>query len=127
VAHLRRHAAILVPDVPGLEPASHATTLTGYTDVMTGVAFSPDGTPLAIASADPTVRTWDPVSGDCLATLLRFRDGSHAVLLRGGSYKLDGDPQCALWWAIRLCRFEPGELGPYVSDIRWLPEGSRIR
>ena len=38
-----------------------------------------------------------------------------------GSYKLDGDPGRSLWWAIKLCRFVPGELDPCDSTIRRLP------
>ncbi len=48
------------------------------------------------------------------------RRGSHAVLLPDGSYKLDGDPGRSLWWAIKLCRFAPGELDPYDTTIRRL-------
>jgi hypothetical protein len=31
-----------------------------------------------------------------------------------------------LWWAIKLCRFTPGELDPYVPGIRRLPAEERL-
>jgi WD40 repeat protein len=39
-------------------------TLRGHTDVIVGLAFSPDGETLASASQDQTLRIWDRWSGD---------------------------------------------------------------
>jgi WD40 repeat protein len=39
-------------------------TLNGHDDSVRGVAFNHDGTLVATASDDGTVRVWDPVSGD---------------------------------------------------------------
>ena len=85
---------------------------------MNAVAFSPDGTLIATASDDGTARIWDAASGTTLATLVTLPDGGYATLLPDGSYKLDGDPGDTLWWAIKLCRFAPGELDPYVPEIK---------
>ena len=43
-----------------------------------------------------------------------------------GSYKLDGDPHGTLWWAIKLCRFEYGELDQYVDSVKRLPPDAKI-
>jgi WD40 repeat protein len=104
----------------------HCTTLRGHTDLVSGVAFSPDGALLATASNDGTARLWDPTTGTWCATVLALEAGGYAVLLPSGSYKLDGDSDRSLWWAIKLCRFAPGELDPYDLTIRLLPPGVPI-
>ncbi|HWR46544.1 MAG TPA: pentapeptide repeat-containing protein, partial [Pseudonocardiaceae bacterium] len=110
------------------DPATgqHHSTLHGHTSVVLGVAFSPDGALLATTSDDGTARLWDPSTGAWRATLLALDAGGYAVLLPDGSYKLDGDPGRSLWWAIKQCRFAPGELDPYDPVIRRLPADAPI-
>ncbi|HET8683247.1 MAG TPA: hypothetical protein VFM54_15465, partial [Micromonosporaceae bacterium] len=98
----------------------HHTTLEGHTGWVSGVAFSPDGTLLATASEDNTARLWQTATGACLAVLLPLPGGC-AVLLPDGSYKLDGEPGDVLWWALKLCRFAPGELDEYVPGLKRRP------
>ena len=99
---------------------------TGHTAPVQAVAFAPDGTHLATASDDGTARIWDTTTGRHLATLLATSQGGFAWILADGSYKISGDLSGALWWAIKLCRFEPGELDPYTESIRRLPAAARI-
>jgi WD40 repeat protein len=54
-------------------------TLEGHTGGVTAVAFSPDGQRLASASADQTVRLWDPKTGATAQTLEGHTDWVIAV------------------------------------------------
>lgn len=44
-------------------------TLSGHTDLVPDVVFSPNGAFLASASQDKTVRVWDTATGICMAIL----------------------------------------------------------
>ena len=111
-------------DLTGTAPATRAT-LEGHTDWVRGVAFSPDGTLLATASDDGTARIWDAERGVMVAVLAGFPRGGYAVLTADG-YKTDGDVDGGLWWAIKLCRFGPGELDGYVPGLRRVPAEERL-
>ena len=97
------------------------TTLTGHTDWLRGVAFSPDGTQLATASDDHTARIWDLTTGQELISLIHLGEAA-AAFHSDGSYSITGDPGDSVWWAIKLCRFAPGELDDYVPGLRPRPD-----
>ena len=53
--------------------------LTGHTDGVNVVAFSPDGIAIASGSADRTVKFWDVATGENIATLEGHRGGVNTV------------------------------------------------
>ncbi|MGH8887418.1 MAG: WD40 repeat domain-containing protein, partial [Egibacteraceae bacterium] len=97
--------------------------LEGHSGPVWAVAAAPDGQVLS-GGDDGSVRVWDLATGALRARLVGL-PGGWAVLLPDGAYKLEGKP-AGLWWAVGLCRFEPGELDPYVDHIRRLPAGELI-
>jgi WD40 repeat protein len=85
-------------------------TLTGHIDTVGTLAFSPDGTTLATGSDDRTIRLWETDTGSPIATLLPTQKDAWAAISPDGSYKSSGgDLRSAVWWAVRLRRFEIGE------------------
>jgi WD40 repeat protein/nucleoside phosphorylase len=89
----------------------------GHRRSVFGIAFSPDGHTLASASADGTIRLWSIATARCLAILLPLPEGWVAYT-PDGRYKLGGDIAGSFWHVIGLCRFEPGELDPYLPHLR---------
>jgi WD40 repeat protein/nucleoside phosphorylase len=100
-----------------VETARRIGVFKGHTKSVQSVAFSPDGKVLASASDDGTIRLWGVATGRCLAVLLSLPEG-WVAFTPDGRYKLGGDIAGSFWHVIGLCRFEPGELDPYIPELR---------
>lgn len=89
-------------------------TLRGHTAGVRSVAFHPSGTRLVTASADGTIRIWSTSAGECLAILFPLPQGWVAFRPKDGRFRAFGQLDGRFFHTIGLCRFEPGELDPYL-------------
>ncbi|WP_437945106.1 pentapeptide repeat-containing protein [Sorangium sp. So ce296] len=100
--------------------------LLAHASAVQGIAFSPDGAWLASASDDGTVRLWEVATGACRAVLLSRAEGWAAFTPDGRRYKLGGALAGSFWYAIGLCRFEPGELDALLPSLQRVPDGEPL-
>jgi hypothetical protein len=68
------------------------------------------------------VRFWDAATGACLAVFLKLPNGWVSFRPEDGRYKVGGDIGGAFWHSVGLCRFEPGELDPYLPTPLRIPD-----
>jgi hypothetical protein len=109
---------------------SELLTFQEHTGPVLGVSWSPDGTHLASASGDQTVKVWDARTGQQVVTLK-----GHAGAVRGVSWSPDGtrlasasdDGTVKVWdgWAGREALTFKGHTG-VVWGVAWSPDGSRL-
>jgi WD40 repeat protein len=99
--------------------------LKGHSQRVLSVAFTSDGNTLASSSTDGTVRLWNTHSGECFAALVSLAEG-WVAFTPDGRHHSQGALGGAFWHAIGLCRFEPGELDPYLSVPLRVPDGKPL-
>ena len=104
---------------------SERTVLKGHSQSVLSVAFSHDGKTLASGSLDGTIRLWSTETGECLAALISLAE-EWVAFTPDGRYRSFGNLSGAFWHVIGLCRFEPGELDPYLSRPLRVPDGELL-
>ena len=91
--------------------------LGGHRGWVRTVQFSPSGEVLASGGHDGTIRLHDVASGSLSSVMVGLRDEGWAMHRQDGTYAVAGSVGDEFWWAIKLCRFDTGELDPYVPTI----------
>ena len=134
-----RGAATPKPDAPGQSDArAKPLVLTGHTDWVTGVAFSPDGKRVASSSRDNTLKVWDAVTGQ--EQFIAKRSGQnildgHRGYVESVAFSPDGkylasvgdDHQVYLWSASTgRCACGFGTHKSIVMAVAYSPDGSRL-
>ena len=92
-------------------------TLKGHTQEIYGVCYTPDGTRLASASADKTVRIWDATTGQHLLTIKGHTSGVYGL-----NFSPDGKhlASASLDKTVKLWDASTGE-DEGASDLVFLP------
>ncbi|GAA2892846.1 hypothetical protein Acy02nite_40180 [Actinoplanes cyaneus] len=101
-------------------------TLTGQPGWIRSLSYTPDGQRLAVAGGDQAVRIWETGRSTPHAVLVPLADKGSVVLFHDQRYVLRGRPGDEYWYAMGMCRFDPGDLDPYVPDLRPARPGDRL-
>jgi WD40 repeat protein len=105
-------------------------TLSGHSDEVRSVAWSPDGKRLVTASADETVKVWNSESGEELFTITGHRAKVYSVAWSPDGKRLatgSADNTAKVWDAEtgKELRTISGHKRS-VSSVAWSPDGKRL-
>jgi WD40 repeat protein/tRNA A-37 threonylcarbamoyl transferase component Bud32 len=110
-------------------------TLKGHTNLVSSVAFSPDGTRLASASADRTVKLWDVGTGQEIRTLKGHTQAVSSVAFSPDGHRLASGGQFSnepgevkVWDAAtgqEIRTLLTGHTQP-VTSVAFSPDGRRL-
>ncbi len=104
-------------------------TPSGHTGGVSGLAFSPDGTLLASAGKDHTVKLWNPLTGDLIHTLDDFHGPAQtAAFSPDGRMLVTGDWSGAVqFWDTQshqqLAQVNDHQVGPQIWSVAFSPNG----
>ena len=115
-------------------------TLTGHTDGVGCIAFSPDGKTLASGAGDNTIRFWDPYTGQHKTTLIGHKgpvvriafspDGKTLASTTGNfTYSRVRNPDNAIWlWDLNTGKHKETYLGhtKEVNSITFSPDSKTL-
>ncbi|CEJ62717.1 hypothetical protein PMG11_11209 [Penicillium brasilianum] len=105
-------------------------TLEGHSNSINLIVWSPDGSRLASASIDKTVRIWDSATGQCSSTLEGHSDSVNSIAWSTDGSKIttaSGDKTIKIWDpATGQCASTLQGHSDWVNSVAWAPDGSRL-
>lgn len=104
-------------------------TLSGHTDQLTTITFSPDGSRIATAGRDQTAKVWDAVAGQELFTLEQHTRAINSIVYSpdGEMLATGGDDGFVILWNAEFgTRISVLNSKSPVKDMAFNPDGSRL-